>query len=282
MDCHPEVRNEPKDLGGRSVPPPRSFQLARLVLRMTGGGVVVLCLLPFAVLAILSFAGAWPFPDVLPSRWTAARWVELVTGRGELAASLGVSALVSTIVASLATACGYVTSKHIAWHPRRRILLLFAYVPFALSPVILGVCLLYVALRIGLAGGVTGVILAQTIFAFGFAVVLFQGHWNPEMKGLEDLVRTLGGGTWQLHRRVLLPLSRGMLVLCFFQTFLLSWFQYGLTLLIGGGKVKTLPIAVYAYLGEANVFYAALASCLLIVPPVLLLWLNKRFVFRAV
>ncbi len=71
-----------------------------------------------------------------------------------------------------------------------------------------------------------------------------------------------------------------MLLICFFQTFLISWFQYGLTLLIGAGKVQTLPIKVYDYVNEANIFYAAMASCLLILPPAALLWVNKRFVFN--
>jgi ABC-type spermidine/putrescine transport system permease subunit II len=252
------------------------------VKRLLAAFVVFLCLLPFIVLAALSFAGAWPFPDVLPSRWTAARWTAVLSGRGGLAASLGVSVLISASVALLSTVCGYVTSKHVAYHPRRRLLLFLAYVPFALSPVILGVCLLYVAIQAGLSGTVAGVVLAQTIFAYAFAIVLFQSLWSPHMRALEDLVRTLGGGTWQVYRRVLIPLSRGTLLLGFFQTFLISWFQYGLTVLVGSGRVKTLPLKVYDFIGEANVFYAALASCLLVVPPVLVLWLNKRFLFRAV
>jgi ABC-type spermidine/putrescine transport system permease subunit II len=252
------------------------------VKRLLAALVVFLCLLPFVVLAALSFAGAWPFPHLLPSRWTAARWTTVLSGRGGLAASFGVSVLISASVALLSTVCGYVTSKHVAYHSRRRLLLFLAYVPFALSPVILGVCLLYVAIQAGLSGTVTGVVLAQTIFAYAFAIVLFQSLWSPRMRALEDLVRTLGGGTWQVYRRVLIPLSRGTLLLGFFQTFLISWFQYGLTVLVGSGRVKTLPLKVYDFIGEANVFYAALASCLLVVPPVLLLWLNKRFLFRAV
>ncbi|HEX4966310.1 MAG TPA: ABC transporter permease subunit [Thermoanaerobaculia bacterium] len=244
--------------------------------------IVFLCGLPLAVLAVLSFAGSWPFPDVLPSRWTASRWLDVLAGRGGLAASFGISIFVSTCVALLSTALGFVTSKHVAYHHRRRALLFLAYVPFALSPVILGVCLLYVAIEAGLSGTVAGVILAQTIFAYGFAIVLFHGLWSPRMRAFEDLVRTLGGSTWQVYRRVLVPLAKEMLLLCFFQTFLISWFQYGLTVLVGGGQVKTLTLKVYDYVGEANVFYAALASCLLIVPPAVLLWLNKRFLFKAV
>jgi len=252
-----------------------SFPVARIL-------VTCLCVLPLAVLAALSFAGAWPFPDVVPSRWTASRWLDVLAGQGGLAASFGVSVLISASVALLSTVLGFITSKHVAYHPRRRLLLFLAYVPFALSPVILGVCLLYVAIQAGLSGTVGGVILAQTIFAYGFAIVLFQGLWSPRMRAFEDLVRTLGGSTWQLYARVLVPLAREMLLLCFFQTFLISWFQYGLTVLVGGGQVKTLTLKVYDYVGEANVFYAALASCLLIIPPALLLWANKRFLFKAV
>lgn len=255
--------------------------MARSWRSLLAGALVVACAFPFAYLALLSVAGSWPFPDLLPSSLRSDRWSHLLTGQGGLVRSLALSVLISAVVAAVSTPCGFVTARHVAYHRWRRLLLL-AYVPFTLSPVILGTCLLYLWIRAGLAGSVAGVILAQTIFAYGFAIVFFVDLWTPEKKALEDLVATLGGGTLDLYRRVLLPLSRDLLRLCFVQTFLLSWFQYGLTLLVGSGKVKTLPIKVYDFLGEANPSYAALASCLLIVPPALLLWLNKRFLFKAV
>ena len=96
---------------------------------------------------------------------------------------------------------------------------------------------------------------------------------------MEQLVATLGGNTWQTYTRVLLPMAKGALLVCFFQTFLISWFEYGLTRLIGVGKVQTLTLKVFQYVNEANIFYAALASILLAMPPILLLWINKKFVF---
>jgi len=79
---------------------------------------------------------------------------------------------------------------------------------------------------------------------------------------------------------VLIPMSKLALLICFFQTFLISWFEYGLSSVIGLGQVRTLTIAVYQYIGESNQFVAALASCLIALPPLLLLWFNQRFVFR--
>ncbi|MEM6336557.1 MAG: ABC transporter permease subunit [Bacteroidota bacterium] len=235
----------------------------------------VACVAPFVYLLVLSFAERWAFPEVMPASWSGRFWVRALTG-GALTGSFGISLVVSLLVAVVSTAAGFVTAKYVAYHRHRQRLLLLAYVPFAMSPVILGTCLMYLYLRAGLVGTVAGVVIAQTTFAYGYAIVLFTAFWSPRTKDLEALVYTLGGSPAQAYRRVLLPVAKGALLLCFFQTFLLSWFQYGLTLLIGAGKIQTLPLKVYDYVNEANPYNAAVASCLLVLPPVLMLWANKR------
>ena len=151
-----------------------------------------------------------------------------------------------------------------------------------MSPVILGVCLMYLYLKAGIAGTVYGVAAAQLIFAFGFSIVFFSGFWNSRLRALEDLVLTLGGSPWQAFTHALLPLSKGMLLICFFQTFLISWFQYGLTLLVGSGQVQTLPIKVFDYINEADFYLAAVAACLLVLPPALMLWVNKQILYKPI
>jgi putative spermidine/putrescine transport system permease protein len=244
--------------------------------------VMAACVFPLAYLALLSVAGPWEFPQILPESLRLDRWTLLLGRQQALLHTLLVSLFVSTTVAALSTLAGFVTARAVAYHRRRTVLLFLAYLPFAVSPVILGVSLLYVYIRLGLVATVAGVVLSHTIFAYGFAVVYWVPFWNAEKRAFEDLVRTLGGTTAEAYRLVLLPLSRGPLLVCFFQTFLISWFQYGLTILVGSGKVDTLPLRVYAYVFEANLGYAAVASCLLVVPPLLLLWLNTRIVRRLV
>jgi ABC-type spermidine/putrescine transport system permease subunit II len=241
-------------------------------------GLTMASVSPFLILALLSVAGPWEFPDLLPTHLRFDRWGAVLTGDGALLPSLGTSLLVSTTVALVASAAGFVTARAVAPHPRRPLLMLLAYLPFAASPVILGVCLLYVSIRLGLVATLAGVVLAHTIFAYAFAVVFWVPFWNPEKRAYEDLVRTLGGTRGYAYAHVLLPLSKGPLLVCFFQTFLISWFQYGLTLLVGSGKVDTLPLRVYAYVGEANLGHAAVASILLLLPPLALSWINRRAV----
>ena len=53
-------------------------------------------------------------------------------------------------------------------------------------------------------------------------------------------------------------------------TFLISWSEYVLTLLIGGGRVTTLPLLLFAAIGSSDRTAAAALGLLVVLPPVLL------------
>ena len=189
---------------------------ARPAIAILFGGI---CLFPFLYLILLSLGQEWGFPDILPEALSLDLWIRMITGNSALGNSFLLSFFISSIVATLSTFSGYATGKYTAYHPQKDVLLFLAYVPFVMSPVILGTCLMYIYIKAELTGSVLGVILAQTMFAYGFSIVFFSAFWNKEIKALEDLVYTLGGTPMQAYRRVLLPISKGMLLICFFQTF---------------------------------------------------------------
>lgn len=241
----------------------------------------LLLLVPFGLLLLLSLMQGWRFPALMPEAWSGQSWRYLFTGNNDLAAALGRSLLLSLSVATLATVGGFFTGRVIAFSPRKRTWLLLAYFPFVLAPVVYAAVVYFYFVVLGLAGSLPGVMLAQLMIAYPYAVILFTGYWTPRLRDMEQLVYTLGGNRRVAFGRVLLPMSRGILLVGFFQTFLISWFEYGLTRLIGVGKVQTLTIEVYQYVQEANPYLAALSGVLLFVPPLLLLWVNKRYVFSA-
>ena len=255
---------------------PEPHGLPRRVLACAVGAA---CVLPFVYLAVLSLARRWTFPHLRPEAFDTGAWTRLGTGAEGIGGSLLLSLALSTTVAALSTAAGFVTGRTVGYDRRKDRWLLLAYAPFVLSPAVLGVCLLYVFLRLGLAGGFVGVAAGQFVFAYAFDVVLFSGFWNDEVRALELLVYTLGGSVAQAYWRALLPVSRGVLLVGFFQSFLLSWFDYGLTLILGSGRVQTLTVRVFEYIGAGNFPLAAVSACLLVFPPLALLTLNRRFVF---
>ena len=241
--------------------------------------IILAVLFPFGFLLMLSMGRRWVFPSLLPEVWTPDNWLAIWGMQSGLGASLALSLALSLGIASMATAGSFWVSKQVAYHRHRRRWLAMAYLPYVFAPVILAACLQYFFIRTGLSGKFWGVAIAQLFITFPYGLIFFTSFWTERMLSMEHLIATLGGNTWQAYARVLLPVARGALLTCFFQLFLISWFEYGLTTLIGVGKVQTLTLKVFQYINEANIFFAALASCLLALPPVVLLWLNKRYVF---
>ncbi|TYP93642.1 putative spermidine/putrescine transport system permease protein [Fodinibius salinus] len=235
---------------------------------------------PVLYLLVLSLADSWIFPQLLPEALTLKRWGTLVGGANNLWGSLLLSLIIAFTVATVSTICGFFTSKHLAYHPNRSLWMRLSYFPFVLSPVIYAAVLYYYFIRLGLSGSIMGVILGQLLIAYPYSVILFSGFWSKRMLHIEKLVQTLGGHRWQTYRRVLLPMAQGLLLVCFFQTFLISWFEYGLTTIIGVGKVQTLTLKVFQYINEASFYNAALSSSLLVLPPIILLYFNKRYLFQ--
>lgn len=241
-----------------------------------------LVLLPFAYLLLLSLSTQWRYPALWPPTLTGMQWQQLFNLDPALLRILMRSIVLSTTVALLATTAGFFTSKAIATHARKRLWLGLAYVPFALSPVIYAVSLVYFFIELNLYANLPGVIVAQLIIVYPYCVILLSSHWGRHLLAMEQLVFTLGGSRRQALVRALWPASKRALQVCFFQAFLISWFEYGLTSFIGLGQVTTLTLQVYQYVQEANPYMAAVAACLIVLPPLGLLYLNKRFLFKRV
>jgi putative spermidine/putrescine transport system permease protein len=236
------------------------------------------CLFPFGVLALLSLVDTWPAFSALPSGLSLDRWGELVGG--ELLASAGLSLTIALVVSAVATVGGLAAARLVAYARWGGALLFAAYVPYLMSPVLVGVCLLALYLRLGLAGTWAGVALGHLTLALGFATVFFTAFWSRRIQMQEAAARTLGASERQVLLRVVWPQARPLALVCAVQAFLLSWFQYGLTILLGQGRVQTVTVRIFFYLNEANPYYAAVAACVLVGPPAVLLWANRRFVFR--
>jgi putative spermidine/putrescine transport system permease protein len=236
--------------------------------------------MPVLILFMLSLALQWRFPAVLPEAWSIRNWTNLVQNGNGLLQSAALSVFISIIVAVISTSLGFWMSRSIAFHRKKNLLTTFAYFPFVFSPVIFASVINFYFIFWGLSGNIFGVMLAQVFITLPFAVLLFVDYWDIKLKSLEDLVYTLGGNSSQAFLKVIVPVSKNMLLLCFFQTFLTSWFDYGLISVIGVGKIQTLTVKVFQYIGEANPYYAAVSSCLLILPPMILIFINKKYLFN--
>jgi putative spermidine/putrescine transport system permease protein len=243
-----------------------------MLKKLALAGLICLFALPFVYLLSLSFATEWRYPNLLPAAWGISHWVDIAGSGGNWVSNAFTSLVLALLVAGLSTSAGFVTAWHLSGHPRRQLWLTLAYLPYVFSPVIYAHCLIFYFHSSSLSGTFAGVVLGQLILTYPFAFLLFFNHFDHNLRAMEALTYTLGGSAHTAFWKVLAPVSRPVLRLCFFQTFLISWFEYGLTSVIGLGQVRTLTVAVYQYIGEANQYVAALAGCLVCLPPLALMW----------
>lgn len=240
---------------------------------------VILFVFPFLYAALLSVSKNIQYPALLPHDFSFSRWVAVFNPNNGIASGFFLSMIIAFSVASLSTTVGFIISRAISSHRYKKILLYSCYFPLALSPVIFASVINFYFVYAGLSGTIAGVILAQLFISVPFSIILLSSFWTTQIASLQNTSYTLGAGAQYTFFKVLLPVARPALLVCLFQTFLISWFEYGLTSITGVGKVQTLTLKVFQYINEANIYYAALSSCIIILPvALLLLWANKKFI----
>lgn len=239
----------------------RSALLAMLALSSVG---------PMVLLAVWSVSGAWFFPALLPRTVTLAAW-RAAAGDHALLSALGSSMLLASGTAILACVVavpfGQLLARLAGW--RRYVGAAAAFLPVAAPPLALGTGLQVAALAAGLGGTLFGVLLAHLVPAVGYLSLLFLGTFTLLDARPAEAARTLGATAWQVWWRVRLPQLRTPVVEAVAIGFLVSWSQFALTLVVGAGAVRTLPLQVYAYVQAGEDRAAAVGALLLILPPAL-------------
>lgn len=238
----------------------------------------VLLTAPLVHLAVLSLSWRWHYPELWPSRFDTGVWQSVMTGEASgLLNALLDSLLIATGVAVAATGLGLWSSLRLAQSRHRRRLLLLALLPFAISPAVLALSLGQGFLRVGLGGSMLGVAAAHWLFAYPYATLLLNALWTERTRALHQLARSLGARPPQLWRRVTWPLGRGLIAVCLLQTFLISWFDFALTRLIGAGQVMTLSMRVFEFFRSGDLRLAAVSALLLMLPPMLVVLLRPHW-----
>ncbi len=235
-------------------------------------------LLPLVPQVLWSFAFGWFFPNLLPQQWSTRAWLYLFSPTARVGEALVNSVLLALAVVLLALVIGLPAGRVLGLHEFRgkRIVNWLITAPLFVPTlvVIMGIHILFI--RYGLADTFVGVVLVHLVPALPYFVLVISSVFANYATELEDAARTLGAGPLQTFRHVTLPtILPGLLVAMLF-TFLVSWSQYITTVLIGGGRVVTLPMVLFPFISAANHANAAAVSLVFVLPALLILILTSR------
>ena len=240
--------------------------------------IILLVLLPLLPQVVWSFAFRWFFPDLLPQQWGLDAWRYVVSPTAGAREALGTSIGLALLTVALSVAVGLPAARVLALHDfRGKALAEWLIMAPILVPVLvvtMGMHVLFI--RYGLADTFWGVALVHLVPALPYFVLVMTSVFAGYNVNLEATARTLGANPLRTFWHITLPtILPGLTVAALF-TFLVSWSQYVTTLLIGGGRVVTLPMVLFPFISAADHNNAAAISLVFIAPALLVLLLTTR------
>ena len=229
---------------------------------------------PLAVLPVQAVADQWRAPALLPGR-LGTRGLQAAVGGGAggaLVNSLEVAVAATTVALLLGWPAARALGDRRLRHPTPVLVLLA--MPLLVPAYATGTGLTEWFLRLGLADGRLGLVLAHLTVVLPYIVLVLAFGFGERLNELEDMAATAGLGPARRLALVTLPAVRPTLAAAGVLGFLVSWSQYGLSLAVGGG-LPMLPIVLLPFVGTDPQVAAAL-SLLFLAPAVAALAVAAR------
>jgi putative spermidine/putrescine transport system permease protein len=234
-------------------------------------------ILPLVPIMLWSFSFRWAYPNLMPE-WSSRAW-DYVFGQQAIVDAIITSIAVSTAVTSLSLVLGYTAAKALGTREfkGKTAVEIFILLP-AIVPVISAVMGMQgIFTRLYLTDTFLGVVIAHTVFTMPYMIMSLSSVFKNYNMEYEQVARTLGADRWPVLMEVTVPaIFPGLVVACLF-SFVVSWSQYLLTLMIGGTAVKTLPMLLFALMGSGDYAVASAVSIVFILPVLILLALTSKF-----
>lgn len=241
-------------------------------------GLVLGVLLPILPQFVWSFAYNWFFPSLLPQKWGWRAWLYLLSPTAKVGEAWLNSASLALAVVILSVLIGLPAARALSLHHFRgkRVLEWLIMAPMIVPGlvVVMGIHILFI--RYGLADTFAGVVLIHLVPALPYFILVMSGVFANYDTALEETARTLGANEWRTFWYITLPaIFPGLLIAALF-TFLVSWSQYITTVLIGGGRIVTLPMVLFPFISASNHPNAAAISVVFILPAIVIFIFTAR------
>ena len=192
-----------------------------------------------------SFGTRW-FATWLPEGWTA-KWYSEAWGEFALGRVLTTTAQVALAVVVISVVVGVPASYALARRefPGKKLLMLLFVLPILVPPITYGIPLATVLYKFGLAGTLTGVILANLVPSIPFVVLTMTPFIEQIDPKIEAAARMCGAKTMSVFTRVLGPLLLPGLLAASILVLVRTVGMFELTFLTAGPDSTTLVVALY-------------------------------------
>lgn len=225
----------------------------------------VCVLLPFLIILIWSFADNWKYPLLLPEEFSS-RGIKEVWNKQTLGITLS-SMLLSSIVGLISTIIGGLTARAIVFYDfkLKKMVRFLNLLPLMIPATAFAMGMHVIFIRMGISDTVTGVIIAQLICGLPYSVNIMTDVTTGAGNRLEEQARSLGASAFQAFFNTSFYAMMPGFLTSFCMAFIISFGQYFVTLIFGGGAVKTLSMVMVPVINSGDRTLSASYSLMFLV-----------------
>lgn len=236
-------------------------------------GIILAVALPFLPLGVWSVSRGWFFPDLFPQELSFRAWSYLLSPSARVPRALGNSLVIGLTVTAINILLGVPAGRALGSARLRdrdgvELLILAPLIVPGIA-VIMGIQVVFI--RVGLADTRLGVVIAHLLPTLPYMILVMKGVFTNYDRDYEEQARSLGARWFQVIVHITLPSVFPGVVIGSLFVFLVSWSQYVLTLMVGGGRVVTLPILLFSFANSGDHAVTAAIAIVFVIPAVLIL-----------
>lgn len=245
---------------------------------------------PFLPLVIQSLAFRWAWPKLLPGTWWMQQrvkspiplaWDYVLSPYSHVWEATVNTVLIGLIVTVICLIICLPAARVLARErfPGKSAFEFYLSLPLIVPEATIGMAILMIFIKLGLAGSIVGIVIAQLIPTIPYMVRMLTAVYQGLGREFEEQAMILGASSWQTLRLVTLPMLMPGVVAGALFTFLVSSNIFLLTFFLGQGKIVTLPTLLFSKISGGTLDASGAGITLIVtLPGIILLLITERFI----
>lgn len=227
-----------------------------ILKRIIIGVYIFIIIFPLLTLLIWIFTERYTWPSILPTAYSFRALKSILFRKNELIKTFLLSIYISVIVASVSVIIAILSARAMSFYKfkGKGIISFLMISPFLIPSTVFAMGIQILFIKIGLGRTITGVIICHIIYSLPYANRIIEEGVRAYGKKFEEQAKVLGSSSFRSFFLISLPCLFPFILSAFIMSYIISISQYFLTLLIGGGSIKTFTIVMIPYMqsGERN------------------------------
>jgi len=234
--------------------------------------IILFFLMPAVLLLVYAFSGSWPYPQIIPSSVSLHSFRYVLSQNKEILFSLASSFTYSLSAVMLSLAITILPARLFAWKNFRGKIILEAVLitPALLPAMLFSMGAHYTFLKAGITDSFFGVVLILTTVSYPYMLRALTAGYISCGEELTICAGNLGSRPLQTFTAVEFPVLLPSVIAGASIVFLVSFSEYFLVFLIGGGIVPSYSGYLFPFLNSSEHSISSLLILIFITIPVIL------------